>query len=299
MSISTQIQHFPSEVSKENLVYKKFPTTVKPLNNSALLDALFDEDLTNEEDPPLESDWHVASMVLLLEIMEEFFKDRTDVYISGNTAVRFDPNRKKNRNFRGPDFYIIKNVPKGFRDAWVTWEENAFTPDFVIELASTSTVNVDLGLKKEIYEQVLKTPEYVIYNPFLKELLGWRLSRSNHYQPMKPNKEGWLWCEEIGLWLGVIEHHFPRAISPVKTPRFFDQNGQLLPTRSENEAQQKEIEAKRAARAEKRAEVAEKEKKVQLQRAEVAEKEKETQTQALRQAEAEIARLRAIIEGKK
>ena len=245
MSISAQIQHFPPEVSRENLVPEKFPATVKPLSNSALLEALFEEDLTNEADPPLESDWHVASMVLLLEIMEEFFKDRTDVYISGNTAVRFDPNRKKNRNFRGPDFYIIKNVPKGFRDAWITWEENAFTPDLVVELASTSTVDVDFGVKKDIYERMLKTPEYVIYNPFLQELLGWRLTRSKHYQPIKPNENGWLWCDEIGLWLGVIEHDFPRAVRPVKTPRFFDKEGQLVLTRLEVEAQ-----ARREAEAE-------------------------------------------------
>jgi Uma2 family endonuclease len=244
MNISALSQHFPPNVLRENFVSKKVPSTVKPLPKSALLDALFDEDLINEEDPPLESDWHVASMLLLLEIIEEFFKDRTDVYISGNTAVRFDPNRKKNRNFRGPDFYVIKNVQRGFRDAWVTWEENSFTPDFVVELASTSTVHVDLGVKKNIYERILKTPEYVIYNPYTEELLGWRLT-SNHYQPIKPNQDGWLWCEEIGLWLGVIEHNFPRAVSPVKTPRFFDKNGQLVLTRSEAEAQ-----ARRKAEAE-------------------------------------------------
>jgi Uma2 family endonuclease len=271
MSISAPIQDFPSQVSRESLASKKFPGRVKSLSNSALLDALFNEDLTNEADPPLESDWHVASMVLLLEIMEEFFKNRTDVYISGNTAVRFDPNRKKNRNFRCPDFYVIKNVPKGFRDAWVTWEENAFTPDFVIELASTSTVHVDLGLKKEIYEQMLKTPEYVIYNPLTKELLGWRLTRSNHYQAIKPNEKGWLWCEEMGLWLGVIEHDFPRAANPVKTPRFFDENGQLLPTRSE----------------------------AQAQRAVIAEKRAEAEVEARQKAEAEIARLQAIINASK
>jgi len=271
MSISALRQPFSPEVSRENLVSKNFPATVKPQSKWALLDTLFDEDLTNEEDPPLESDWHVASMVLLLEIMEEFFKDRTDVYISGNTAVRFDPSRKKNRNFRGPDFYVIKNVPKGFRDAWITWEENAFTPDLVVELASTSTVDVDFGVKKDIYERMLKTPEYVIYNPFLQELLGWRLTGSKHYKPIKPNENGWLWCDEIGLWLGVIEHDFPRAVSPVKTPRFFDKNGQLLLTRSEAEAQ-------RALMAEKRA---------------------ETEAQARSKAEAEVARLRAIIKASK
>lgn len=274
MTISTLSKAFSPSGLKENFAFEKVLSTNKWMAKLALDENGFeedflelatpalsnnwfdnenfcDEDWLNEEDPPLESDWHVASMVLLLEIMEEYCKERTNVYISGNTAVRFDPHQRRNRNFRGPDFYVIKNVPKGFRDSWVTWEENAFTPDFVLELASTTTVHVDLGRKKDIYEQVLKTPEYVIYNPHTQELLGWRLI-ANHYQPIQPNQDGWLWCEELGLWLGVTEHDFPRAVGPVKTPRFFEKNGQLVLTRAEAEAQARHLaeEARRAAEAE-------------------------------------------------
>ena len=72
----------------------------------------------------------------------------------------------------------------------------------------------------------------MIYNPLNTELLGWRLT-SDHYKPIKPNQNGWLWCDEIGLWLGVIEHDFPRAVGPIKTPRFFHKNGQLVLTQLE------------------------------------------------------------------
>ena len=98
MSISVQIQHFPPEVSRENWVPKKFPTPVKPLSNSALLEALFEEDLRNEEDPPLESDWHVASMVLLLDIMEEFrpfLADRLTLSLINLGQVKRNGFRKK------------------------------------------------------------------------------------------------------------------------------------------------------------------------------------------------------------
>jgi len=205
--------------------------------------------------------------------MEEFFQDRSDIYISGDTAVRYDPEQKKNRNFRGPDFYVIKNVSKRFRESWVTWEENSVTPNFVLELASRTTVHVDFGTKKNIYEQILKTPEYVIYNPMTEKLSGWRLT-SGYYKPIKPNENGWLWSEELGLWLGIVEHNFLRAPGLLKTPRFFDKSGQLLLTGKEAEARQKEIEARRADCAEKRA---------------------EAETKARRQAEAEIARLQALL----
>jgi len=51
-----------------------------------------------------------------------------------------------------------------------------------------------------------------------------------------PNEQGWLWCDEVGLWLGVVEHQFPRATSLVKTPRFFHKEGQLVLTAKEAEA---------------------------------------------------------------
>jgi Uma2 family endonuclease len=199
-----------------------------------------EEELLFEEDPPLESDWHVLAMVLLLDIMQEFFKDRDDVYMSGNTPVYFDPARKKNRHFRAPDFYVIKNAPKGLRHSWVTWEEGGLTPHLVIELASLSTIDVDLGEKKEIYEQQLKIPEYLVFNPYNDELLGWRL-QGGHYCAMKPNEQGWFWCEEVGLWLGVIDHEFPRARGVIKTPRFFHPDGQLVLTRQEVETQRAKV----------------------------------------------------------
>jgi Uma2 family endonuclease len=241
MPVSPPIQHVPN-VPRKAFSYKDVsPTTGRIKFKPAPIELIND---LREEEPPLESDWHVAAMNLLLDIMEYFWNDRTDVYISGNTAVRFDPARHKNRHVRGPDFYVIKNVPKGFRESWVTWEENGLTPDLIVELASKTTAHVDLHEKKEVYEQKLKTAEYVIYNPQTDQLQGWRLT-NKRYQPIKPNQDGWLWLKEVDLWIGVVEHQFPRARGTLKTPRFFDQNGQLLPTAKEAEAQ-----ARRAAEAE-------------------------------------------------
>jgi Uma2 family endonuclease len=234
-----------------------------------------------EEDPPLESDWHVAAMTLLIDIIEFYWKHRTDVYISGNTAVRFDPAGKKNQHFRGPDFYVIKNVPKGFRDSWVTWEENGFTPDLVIELASRTTAHIDLHDKKDVYELKLKTGEYIIYNPKTDQLLGWRLT-GKRYQPIQPNQDGFIWCDEVGLFLGVVEHDFSRARGTVKTPRFFDKDGHLLPTAKEAEAQRAEKEQQQKEQALQREKQALQRAQAEAQRAE---KEQQQKEQALQRAE--------------
>jgi Uma2 family endonuclease len=184
-------------------------------------------------------------MYLLINILSYFWRERRDVYIGGNMFVYFDPNQVKTRNFRGPDLFVVKGVKDNRpRKSWVVWEEGGLTPNFVIELASESTVNFDLTGKKEIYEQMLKTPEYIVYDPDTQVLYGWRL-RDGRYEPIKPDEQGRVWCQEIGLWLGVAEHHLLKHDTPVKVLRFFDDQDQLIPTEAEAEA-----EARRAVEAE-------------------------------------------------
>ncbi|MCP4607911.1 MAG: Uma2 family endonuclease, partial [Planctomycetes bacterium] len=125
-------------------------------------------ELPYEDGIPLESEWHYDAMHLLTDIINHYRKDkdRLDLYAAGNMFVYFDPDQVKTRNFRGPDFFVIKGVKDhSYRKSWVIWEEDYLTPDFVIELASSSTASFDRKGKKDIYEQTLKTPEYVIYNP--------------------------------------------------------------------------------------------------------------------------------------
>lgn len=209
-------------------------------------------DLPYEDGIPLESSWHLDAMHLLIRILRYYWRDRGDVYIGGNMFVYFDPNQVKTRNFRGPDFFVIKGVKDNSpRKSWVVWEEEGLTPDFVIELASPTTADFDVAGKKDIYEQMLETPEYIVYNPDTEVLRGWRLVRGQ-YVELKPNEQGWLWCNELGLWLGVIEHLFEDQTQPAKVLRFFDADGRLLPTRAEAESQ-------RAEAAERRAEAAEQE----------------------------------------
>ncbi len=202
-------------------------------------------DLPYEDGVPLESSWHLDAMYLLIRILEYFWRERSDVYLGGNMFVYFDPDQVKTRHFCGPDFFFVKGVRDNSpRKSWVVWEENGLTPDFVVELASPSTANFDLTDKKDIYQRQLKTPEYVVYNPETEVLVGWRLA-AGRYEPIEANEAGWLWCSEIGLWLGVVDHKFLKYPNPVKVLRFFDKAGFLVPTEEEAEA-----EARRVAEAE-------------------------------------------------
>jgi len=238
-------------------------------------------DLPYDDGIPLESEWHVAAMGLLIDILRYHWRERRDIYVAGNLFVYFAPDQVKTRDFRGPDFFVVKGVRDNhMRHSWVVWEEDGLTPDYVIELASESTVKFDLNGKKSIYERTLKTPEYVVYDPNRERLRGWRLVRGR-YEELAPNARGWLWSEELGLWLGVAAYRFINQTTAVKVLRFFDEDGELLPTPHEAEARRAEVEAQRAEAA--------------SQRAEAASQRAEAEAAARRAAEAEIARLRALL----
>ena len=128
------------------------------------------------------------------------------------------------------------------------WEEAGKYPDLIIELLSSSTVNVDeviaaLGgslrenddrtLKKELYQNQFRTPEYFWFSPDDLEFAGFRLV-GNLYQEITPDSRSWLWSEVLGLYLGVAAGKL----------RYFTPSGVLVPSpeeAAEQERQQKEI----------------------------------------------------------
>ena len=197
-------------------------------------------DLPYDDGIPLESEWHVAAMGLLIDILRYHWRERQDIYVAGNMFVYFAPDQVKTRDFRGPDVFVVKGVrDTHMRKSWVIWEEEDRTPDYVIELASPSTVAFDREGKKRIYERILKTPEYVVYDPNRERLRGWRRVRGR-YEELTPNVRGWLWSEELELWLGVAAYRFVNQPAAVKVLRFYDEDGELLPTPEEAATQRAE-----------------------------------------------------------
>ncbi len=89
----------------------------------------------------------------------------------------------------------------------------------IIELLSDSTAKTDRGLKKEIYQDIFRTPDYFWFDPNSLELAGFHLV-DGKYLPLEPNQQDWLWSEQLQLFLGLHEEQL----------RFFTPNGQLVPT---------------------------------------------------------------------
>lgn len=206
-------------------------------------------DLPTEDGIPLESNWHRLAIALLIELIHAFWHARQDFFAGGNMFLYFSPQQVRNRDFRGPDVFVVKDVDRHRkRDAWIVWEEGGRTPNVVIELSLPSTIEVDHHTKKEIYSHLLNIPEYFCYDPSTRALTGWRLTATSpDYQDILPNDEGWLWSAELELWLGTWQGEFLNEAGTWL--RYYTPDGQLVPTLAERQAQLKEVEAQRAATA--------------------------------------------------
>ncbi len=253
--------------------------------------------LPYDDGEPLESDWHVIVMNLLIGILRYYWWDRPDVYVAGNMFVYFDPDQVKTRNFRGPDVFVVKGVRhKNPRKSWVVWEEDGLTPDYVIELASESTAKFDVTAKRAIYERELQTPEYVVFDPLTQRLRGWLLDTRGRYQELAPDGRGWLWSEQLGLWLGKAEYLIGGHTEPLLVVRFFDPDGRMLPTEAEAAVAQSQREARRAETEAQRADAEACRAEAEAQRAETEARRADAEAAARRAAEAEIARLKALLQ---
>lgn len=212
-------------------------------------------ELPTEDGEPLESDWHRAEINLLIESLRQHWQGRTDYFVGGNMFVYFDLDQAQRREYRGPDFFVVRNVDGSYtRKAWVVWKEGGRYPDLIVELLSPSTAQVDLMTKKDLYERTFHTSEYFCYDPEREAVLGWRLG-SGGYVALAPNEQGWLWSEQLGLWLGQWGGGY--LGEEATWLRFYTSEGALVEItaeverhRAETERRRAEVERQRAERAE-------------------------------------------------
>lgn len=185
-------------------------------------------DLWSDE-PPLESDLHRDQIELLLACLKWLWRDRDNFYASGNLTIYYSEDKITTRDFRGPDFFVVLGVPNHPRRSWMVWVEDGKYPNVIIELLSNSTASVDRGLKKQLYEETFRTPEYFWFHPETLEFEGYRLI-GGKYRPIKPTAQGWLWSQQLELFLGVQESRL----------RFFTSDGQRVPSPTEQAEQERQ-----------------------------------------------------------
>jgi Uma2 family endonuclease len=225
-------------------------------------------DLWSDE-PPLDSDLHREQIDLLLACFKWLWRDRSDFYATGNLTIYYSEDKITTRDFRGPDFFVVLGVDNHPRRSWMLWVEGGRYPNVIVELLSNSTAKVDRGAKKDLYQDVFRTPEYLWFHPETLEFQGFRLV-NGVYQPIPPNPQGWRWSEQLQLFFGVHGSEL----------RFFTPEGELVPS-------PKELAAQAAL-------LAEQERQQRQQAQQQAEQERQQRQQAQQQVEVLKARLRQL-----
>jgi len=207
-------------------------------------------ELPYEDNQPMESQRHKVQMELLIDALLPWLEARDNGYIGGDMFIYFSLAQVRNQDFRGPDFFAVLGVPKGERLSWVCWEEGR-SPDVVIELLSDSTVAADKGIKKQIYQDQLRVPEYFWYDPFNPDDWAGFYLRRGQYQPIDPAIEGHFVSQRLGLRLVKWSGRY----KDINTTwlRWASLEGVVLPTEAELERQRADQEQQRADQEQQRA----------------------------------------------
>ena len=189
------------------------------------------DELPCSDGEPMETNYHVLQIYLLIETLNLHWRERDDVFVGGNMFVYFSPTQSRTEDYRGPDFFVVQGVKHRTRKSWVVWEEGGKAPDVVIELLSDTTAHKDRNEKKLVYQDKLRVPEYFLFDPINGDFEGFRL-RDGVYEPIQPDERGRLVSEQCQLALvprkGVFNKQTWLWLRCEKL------SGELLPTAEEN-----------------------------------------------------------------
>ena len=236
----------------------------------------------SDGEPMAETDIHRKLMTDFIEMLENHFRSRPDVYVSGNLLLYYEEGNPKASV--APDVFVVFGIERKQRRTYRLWEEGK-GPDFVLELVSKNTYRNDLGDKKDLYASVLSVKEYYLYDPdgqyLPSPLLGYRLEEDGAYSPIQPvevmslraQRSNLLPSFVLGLELGIRDDEL-KLYNPLT------KDWVLKPVeQAEAKVQQAEAKVQQA--------------EAKAQQESLARRQAEARAQ---QAEAELARLRTLLE---
>jgi len=182
-------------------------------------------------EPMAESDATRNYLAYGVEALKQYFRHRSDVYVSGNLWVSYEEGVPEAAVC--PDVFVVFGVEKRQRETYRVWEEHGKTPDWVLEVTSSITQQEDEHDKPEIYS-LIGVKEYFQYDPtgdYLNPQLKGRRLVGDRYQVLTPSRteDGKL------VFLSVVLGLEMRLLRDGRL-RFFDpESGESLRTFQESE----------------------------------------------------------------
>ena len=117
---------------------------------------------SSDGEPMAESEAQYAPLTETVSTLRVRYYERNDVYVGGDMLIYYRMNR--NDVSVAPDVFVVFGVTSRHpRDSWLVWREGR-APDFIMEIASSSTWRRDATEKRRIYADMGVT-EYVRFDP--------------------------------------------------------------------------------------------------------------------------------------
>jgi Uma2 family endonuclease len=209
---------------------------------NATLPTMYDLPSENPEDSGLPDEFHALQPQLLSATLR-LTDVKSDRFFTGTDLnIYYDP---QNLGwYKRPDWFVAVGVPRlyGERDmrmSFVVWDEGV-SPAVIVELLSEGTDKEDLGLtesqpgkaptKWHVYEQILKVPNYLVYDRYNEILRAYRLTQGE-YQAIDINDER-IWMPELNAGLSLWQGEYQGITR--KWLRWVDKRGDWIPTPEEN-----------------------------------------------------------------
>jgi Uma2 family endonuclease len=128
-----------------------------------------------------ETEYHLNLMFRVIQLLRDHYADDPMAYVVGNMLLFYEKGNR--RKHIAPDCFVVFGVRKKIRTNYLVWEEGK-GPDIVFEFTSESTRREDMRTKFEIYRDVLKVKEYILFDPLKQylspQLQGYRLTRGKY-----------------------------------------------------------------------------------------------------------------------
>ncbi len=254
--------------------FYRIPQTDLPLSAKLKLPTMYDLKSEDPEEPGLPDEYHDLQPQLLSRTFRCIYYSPRKIFTGSDLNLYYDVSHTQ--WYKRPDWFLVVGVERLYegtdlRSSYVVWQEGV-NPFVVVELLSPGTENEDLGKyadvetvsnieivddvptpqtngqttiqtppkKWEVYEQILRVPYYIVFSRYTNQVRFFKLT-GGHYQEQTLDPENpRLWITElevgVGLWLGEFEGITRQWL------RWYDAEGNWIPTDTELAQQQVEQE---------------------------------------------------------
>ena len=230
--------------------------TDPPLSPKETLPTMYDLKSEDPNDPGLPDEFHIYQPRLLGDTFRPPTYSQERVFVASDLNLYYDSHHTL--WYKRPDWFAVVGnsrlyEEKDLRLSYVVWQEGV-NPFVVVELLSPGTEKEDLGqtlrdaeqppTKWQVYEQILRVPYYIVFDRYT-DILKVFILQADRYTEVKL-EEPRIWMPTLELGLGLWQGSY-QDIERLWL-RWYDADGNWMPTPEEAERQRAEEAEEKAER---------------------------------------------------